>query len=403
MWKYEEDNKLLYYVHEHFKFENNLSILSFSNTLIEGEIHKDNVTYMNIFSNTVEKSLNHLNEYGSIVIMENTRASKETLKLTIGKFFTLLKNEIPFIILFALADNKYKKPYTHLLDKLYNIYRHNKTPDADFKFDLDNSIVIGNNAGRLGSKYLKQDISDCDKAFASNIGVSNFRTPEQVFMCDLASRQWKWSKNLNIESILKQQKTLVEPSFASIIDTKALNNIIYVTGPPTSGSTLLGNRINAFIQKAELVSEIIDINNYANTSLMLEFISLQVKDLHNNPRILIIIDSLETTSKRLRHFTTIVQNTNTNNNTNDEMINIKYIEINVTRDICEFMNKFRLQISKSSKIELTKPSAYNTYYRYYKPLIDNGITMPLSKKIDLKYISYPLIIRERPELFYHFS
>lgn len=398
MWIHEEDNKLLYYVHDHFKFEKNLLILSFSNTLIEGEIHKDNITYMNLFDDNVETVLSQLNEYGSIVIIENTKVAKETAKLVVGKFFTLLKNEIPIIILFSLADNKYKKPYTHSLGKLYDIY-NKKTPDNTFKFDLENSIVIGNNAGRLGSKYLKKDVSDCDRAFASNIGINNFRTPEQVFLNEQTSRQWKWVKNLNVESIIKQQKSLIEPSFETIIsDINLTNNIniIYITGPPTSGSTLLGNRINAFINKSGLLSEIIDINNYTSTSLMLEFITLQLKDLVNNPRILIIIDLLETTAKRLRHFGKIVDNT-------DKLINIKYIEMNATREVCEFMNKFRLQISKSSKIELTKPNAYNAYYRSYRPLIDNGLTMPLSKKIDLKYISYPLIIRERPELFYKFS
>jgi hypothetical protein len=401
MWVSEEENKLLYYVHDHYKFEYNLSILSFSNTLIEGEIHKENITYMNLFDDSVEKTLTHLNEYGSVVIMENAKASKETLKLTIGKFFTLLQTEIPFIIMFSLADNKYRKPYTHLLDKLQDIYNHrlsqsDKQKDGTFKvekFDLDNSIVIGNNAGRLGSKYLKQDISDCDRAFARNIGVDNFRTPEQVFRNDQTSRQWKWTKNLNIEMVLKQQKNLVEPSFEIIVD-KA--DIIYITGPPTSGSTLLGNRINVYIQKLGLMSEIIDINNYSNTSLMLDFISRQMTDLADNPRVLIIIDNLETTTKRLKHFTTLVKNV-------DRVVNVKYIEMNVTRDICEFMNKFRLQISKSSKIELTKPSEYNSYYRYYKPLIDNGITMTLPKNIDLKYISYPLIIRERSELFFKFA
>jgi hypothetical protein len=399
MWIHEEDNKLLYYVHDHFTFEKNILILSFSNTLIEGEIHKDNITYMNLFDDNVETVLSQLNDYGSIVIMENIKSTKETVKLAIGKFFTLLKNEIPVIILFSLADNKYKKPYTHLLGKLYDIY-NKKNPNDKFKFDLENSIVIGNNAGRLGSKYLKKDSNDCDRAFASNIGISNFRTPEQIFLNEQTSRQWKWSKNLNIESILKQQKSLVEPSFETIIN--GINptteiNIIYITGPPTSGATLLGNRINAFIQKSGMLSEIIDINNYTNTLLMLEFITLQVKDLCDNPRILIIIDSLETTAKRLRHFSKIVDNAD------DKLINVKYIEMNVTREICEFMNKFRLQISKSSKIELTKLSTYNAYYRSYKPLIDNGLTMPLSKKIDLKFISYPLIIRERPEIFYKFS
>ena len=392
MWVYEDDNKLLYYVHDHYKFEYNLSILSFSNTLIEGEIHKENITYMNLFDDSIIDTLTQLNEYGSVVIIENARASKETLKLTIGKFFTLLKKEIPFIIIFSLADNKYRKPYTHLLDKLYDIYE-NKCKDDKQKFDLDNSIVIGNTAGRLGSKYLRQDVSDCDRAFASNIGINNFRTPEQVFRNDQTGRQWKWAKSLNIETVLKQQKNLVEPSFETIVNK---TDIIYITGPPTSGVTLLGNRIKVYIQKSGLNSEIIDINNYVNTSLMLDFISIQMASLPDNPRILIIIDSLETTTKRLKHFSTLVKNV-------DKVINVKYIEMNVDRDICEFMNRFRLQISKSSKIELNKSAVYNAYYRYYKPLIDDGLTMPMPKNIDLKYISYPLIIRERPELFFKFS
>lgn len=401
MWVYEKDNKLLYFISNNFTYRQNIALLSFNHTLIEDKVSKEKIPFMQLYNETVVQFLEQMNEHGSIIIVENMiKMSIETLKLSIGKFFTLLENEkrcISFMILFPLENNKFKKPYTHIFKKIQELYL-SKNPhlnNLENCIDLDKSIIIGNNAGRLSTSIFKCDESDCDRAFANNINIKNFRTPSQIFLHDSTIRQWQWKSKIVIEDILLKQKSLIEPSFNNILYGNSQNNaqhktfIIFIAGPPTSGKSILGNRVKMHLQddnRNGKPTEILNINNF-NTHI--QMIDIFLKKITENLVNVIVIDTLESDKKRNLYFSAI-ESININ-----LQKSIKYIEMGTDRQICEFLNIFRLQITKSANnLVLYNKYVYTNYYAHY--------TTPVFKKIDIKYTKYPMILRRRDALFYHY-
>jgi DNA 3'-phosphatase len=386
MWNYEDDNKLLYFVSSNFTYKPNVAIFSLGKTLIKDTISKEKIPFMQL--NDILPSLYQINENGSIIIIESgIKISRENLKLITKKFFDLIDNQnnlIPFIIMFPLKNNKFQKPYTQIFTKLQELYI------AKEKYIItEKSIVIGNAAGRLKTNLYPPDYNDHDRAFASNIGVA-FKTPEQFLNNESVPRQWMWY-NDNINKFLLDQKSLLEPSFDNIF--KPLINtekkyIIFITGAPTSGKTLLSNRVKQYLDNfndknfKDKDIKIFDINNYSNVQQMLPLVKSSINACDN----IIIADILETETKRNNYFHLI---------DNLENYKIYYIEIDVSRELCEFLNLFKLQISRSI-FEIYPKYIYNNYYNNYKPISTNH------KKNLSVYISFPLILRSKKEIYYHY-
>ena len=391
MWIYEENNHLLYFISNNFLYKPNIIITAFNKCLIEDEIKKEKIKVMSLKKNVLQflKSVdNH-----SLIIVENTpKIPLTTLKESIGKFFKLIDNEnnnIPFMILFSLRNNRFKKPYTHIYEKIQTLYEihyadfGNTNKQKENHIDKSNSLIIGPNAGRLKTSNYNKDESDCDRAFASNIGITNFRTPEQIFYNDLTQRQWCWYFD-KIEGILNKQKNRVESSFDKFFE-QGVNYVVFISGPPSSGKTCLGNRVKKELKKySEYITIIIDINAFNSIKHMLDtFVnSLSTDDKKN----IIVIDTLENDNKRSMFFTKL-----------DNTIQCRYIEIDIDRQTCEFLNRFELQLSKKNK-ELYHSYTYNSYYHYYRSfLYSSKISHP-----QLKYMKFPLIVYTRKEIFYHF-
>lgn len=395
MWIHEEDNGILYFISDNYAYKPNVAIMSFNHTLIADEIKKSKIQFMSIYNENVVPFLEQINEQGSLVVIENTyKISAETLKTSIGQFFKLIENEtrkLPFIIIFATKNNKFKKPYTHVFSKLQQLYASNKLKrniiltDEEKRniINLDNSLVIGNNAGRLRNSMFKADMSDVDRAFAANIKIA-FRTNTQVFTRESAPRQWSYS--YDVKKLILSQKMLIEPNFADFITNGP--QVVMIAGAPTSGKTLLSKRIASHIKTSGTEAKIYDVNNYTSYHVMLQVL----KNDMNSEGILtqiIIVDTFEYDKKRLDCFELLGK------------MPIKYIELDTPRPVCEFLNKFRLQISQNANIELYSKYRYNDYYASYKPFFQSKILENLGKK-DIKYIRYPLVIRERAETAFHY-
>ena len=387
MWIYENDNELLYFISEDFTYDESVIISSFSHTLINDDIKKEKIPFMKLYNDSTQAFLNDVNEQGSIIIVEHALfMSVEVLKQSVGQFFSLLDKKLPFMIFFILRNNMFKKPYTNIFKKIQELY---KVSPNSTSVDLESSIVIGNNAGRLASNNYKKDMSDCDRAFAHNIGIPTFRTPNQVF-ADTTMRQWKW--NMNIEPILEKQKSIVEPLFANVLeyDNKISTEklIVFISGPPTSGKSLMGNRVKGFIGNAKIFDDNNFVVNSMHVALDNELPSIIEEKMH-----IIIINTFESNALRHKYFTIL-------ENHNIENYRIKYIEMDTTRVLCEFLNVFRLQITKSPALKLHTKKMYSDYYAYYIPITSQKI----SNKIlhTLKYIKFPLVIRKRDEIFYHY-
>lgn len=403
MWIHEQHNNLLYFISTNFVYRPQIVFTSFGNTLIKDAISKEKINLMSLTDNITE-NLKQINSIASIVVIENINLSIITIKHAVAKFLRLLDNtsNISFIFMFGLKDNGFKKPYTHIFHTLENIYRSKLK-----SIDLDNSIYIGNNAGRLETGYYKADKYDYDRAFAYNVGIKVFKTPEEAFNPNISSRTWRWKYNA-IDKILNKQINLVEPSISTLhtYGVNSLKQVIIIAGPPSSGKSTLANKIhnsciniNKQKNKKSRKCEIIDINNFTTRIEMYKYLnkklSLDTNDKNNEYEFteygdtgfntFIIVMPFESDQNRKLYFD-IFEKT---------LCSVTYIDMEVSRNVCEFLNKFKVQNSK----QISPDSIFfvNNYYKYYKkfnPETHMGIYV--------EYIIYPLVLTVTKEIKYHY-
>jgi len=80
---------------------------------------------------------------------------------------------VPIRVLAALNKGDiYRKPNIGMFEVVEGVYREN-----GYEIDLDNSVFVGDAAGRLGGRGVLKDHGDTDYKFAFNVGLK-FLTPE---------------------------------------------------------------------------------------------------------------------------------------------------------------------------------------------------------------------------------
>lgn len=399
MWNYESDTGILYHISKNFEFKETAAILSMHNTLIKSTLSKD-IRAICLFDSGIIEFLKNIHDGGgSIIIIDDMQNIPQySIKDGIKRFYELLDNstlELPFFIMFSTINNRYRKPYTHMFDKIQTIYRSR----SETIIDVELSILVGNNAGRIKTATFGGDVVT-DRAFAYNIGIPNFITPQVAFNGDNTPRNWKWRPSI-IGDFIEKHKTLVETPIESIFETNTNNNVVFIAGPPTSGKTLLGNRIRGHLLgiTPNKKVDIFDIDNYESIRQMVAVIRSDIEDQIQNKiaKDIVIIHNMELNHYRNIYFSIF------------EPIpvavmkyySIKYIEMDIERPLAEFLNMFRMQISRSNTLKPHSKYDYNTYYNRYSKFDISKITL---KKIIpvLKYIRYRFVIREKPEMFYKY-
>jgi hypothetical protein len=400
MWNYETDTGVMYHISKNFEFNETVAIFSLHNTLIKSVLSKDKIPFMQLFDNGVIEFLQNIhNGGGSLIIMDDMQGVPQyIIKDGIKRFYELLDNatlELPFFVMFSTINNRYRKPYTHIFDKLKSIYGSR----SEIRIDVEQSILVGNNAGRIKTMTFGGDLVT-DRAFAHNIGIANFITPQVAFSGDNIQRNWKWNPSIIGDFTIKH-KTLVEMPMESIFENTGNNRVIFVTGPPTSGKTLLANRIREYLVglNPNKSVDIFDINNYESMRQMVAVIRKDIDSQIKNKisKDIVIVHPMELNYIRNMYFSIF------------EPIpvavmkhyHIKYIEVDIERPLAEFLNMFRMQISRSNTLKPHSKYDYNTYYYRYDKFDILKITL---KKIipALKYIRYRFVIREKPEMFYKY-
>lgn len=373
-----------------YQYSRNIAVCSFLNTLIKF----DSLTYdITIFEESVYQFLVQITKLGcSVIVIDNKSEGMSTkhlldlikkFSLLIEKYLTENNLEIDFIpimFLISLKNDRYKKPYTNIFKELERLYSNNNS-----SINLEQSIIIGNKAGRLKQGIYSKDINCDDRAFAYNIGIKKFMTPENLFSKDSSPRKWSWSDSyMSIDDrklLLKKQKYLIEPPFNSIFTNIESKNYIFISGPPSSGKSLLSKRIEEYFINNSISNSkilILDINKFeGRKDILFEF----EKSLKMDYVVIIIVDSLYNDYERNLYFTKIPDKK-------------YYFEISTKLDICQLLNSIKVEKSKTYTLELYKSSDFYTFKKKYQEF------NPLETNIE--YVTYPLKIRTSPELFYHY-
>jgi hypothetical protein len=351
-----------------------LAIFSFGKTLVQNAYSVKNP--MTLFSSEVVPFLDKVCQNGSIVIIEN-KFSKSNNHQRIKKFHELIKSQndsIEFMAFFITSPNKYKKPNTNILSIIENVYETWGAVSGVGWLDKKKSIVIGAHAGRYGSLHFCADDSDIDRAFAHNLGINTFRTPEDIFLNMNLPRRWSW-KGDHVSRFLEEQKNKVEPKFNTFIDASNYNKkIVFVTGAPASGKTLLARRIFDFVGR--LPSAImLDIN----TSTM-GGICEALSDFNTNDNVILIIVDVLYDEIFSKYCNIVIPS-----------IDITCVELDSSRELCIFLDRFRLQTTKSPKLVELK-----------KEYIALWFLTSRKNQNRVKYVQFPLVLRTRSESFFRY-
>ena len=378
MWNHDTENNILIFLSKNFEFKENVAIFSFGRTLLRD--YMSNKPWQ-LYNNSVIDFLLKLRE-GSIIVIENEfKIPIEEIK-EVTEFFLnkINSNDISFMFIFVLAPNMYKKPNTNIIKKLEEIYE--KT------ISVDHSIIIGGNAGRITEGLYNSDIDDIDRAFAYNNKINTFRTPEQIFADDITPRKWAW-RGPKINDIMDKQVSLIEPKFDHYYEDERC--ITFISGPPASGKTILSKRIYSYLtSKNENGSIIFDANSSSRENIVKDFNNLvkahnsKFGSLNIN---VIIVDTINDIKQREYYFNGIKKIL--------PHIKILYWEIETNIEVCTFLNKFKLQITKNPNIIEYPQYIFKKYFTAV-----NKIGPPHMN--NLRYIKFPLILRSRAELYYKY-
>ncbi|WVQ70553.1 polynucleotide kinase 3'-phosphatase [Cryptococcus sp. DSM 104548] len=151
---------------------------------------------------------------------------REKLSLIAAK----MPKDIPFRVLAALDKDKYRKPNIGMFQVASELYRQ-----QGLEIDLDNSLFIGDAAGRSAAGMKQKDHSDTDYKFAMNVGLK-FVTPEEHFLGHARPRFPEPAVGFRPSSLGKLDSLpYIIPSHTPITREKV--EVVLFVGYPASGKS----------------------------------------------------------------------------------------------------------------------------------------------------------------------
>ncbi len=252
--------------------------------------------------------------------------------------------------------------------------------------------------GRVAYNGSDADTSDVDRAFGANIEISTIRSPEQVFLSDMTPRKWLWSANVPPSEQLRQyidkHQNVEEPSFAEIVESLDTNKLLLVSGPPASGKTLLANRLAEHIKATGRYTSV-RICCYNTKKKITDAILLDIEKRFNvsdadNKIVHIIVGQFGRPDVR-RRIIGFIEDLQTK-----FIFDVVFVEMQTTPSICFLLDQFRLQITRDANVIETPRRDIYKYFNSIKDIRADDVRFVLS------YFEYPLVLREKKEMFYRY-
>ncbi|WVF68183.1 polynucleotide kinase 3'-phosphatase [Kwoniella sp. CBS 6097] len=172
-----------------------------------------------------------------LVVISNQGDPREKIKSEWRAKLPLIAAKMPkdisIRILAALSKNDvYRKPNIGMYEVIRELYR-----SRGYDIDLENSVFVGDAAGRAGKGPQGKDHGDTDYKFALNVGL-RFVTPEEHFLghprphFPEPPNGFKPSKLANLAKLPH-----IVPSHTPIASTSTAPEIVLFVGPPASGKS----------------------------------------------------------------------------------------------------------------------------------------------------------------------
>ncbi|EIW70140.1 hypothetical protein TREMEDRAFT_68510 [Tremella mesenterica DSM 1558] len=117
-----------------------------------------------------------------IIVLSNQGDSREKIrnewKAKLPLIAAKMPSGVPLRILAALNKfDIYRKPNTGMFDEIVRLYRNQR-----LEIDMENSVYVGDAAGRAGHQGRKKDHGDSDFKLAINVGIKeHFPNPPNGF------------------------------------------------------------------------------------------------------------------------------------------------------------------------------------------------------------------------------
>ena len=347
--KLNNENNILYKINPNWKGKTfKVAFFDLDHTLIkplQGRIHAKSPDDVTLWHPNIPEKLIELyqNKYKLVVItnQSNLLDKPEKMKIFEGKIDFLRKYLFleKLNVLASVKSDYARKPNLGLFDFLQE--------KTNFKFDVKNSFMVGDAAGRTEIKKsklnsntegVKKDFSCSDRMWAKNLGI-DFYTPEEFF---LQQKPRKFvMPQLSLE--LFPQSVSDPDKLASQLEHIKKYSVIMLQGPPASGKSSL----SSLLQKDgyEVISQDILGSKNKCVSLMKE---LLLQDKNHK----IVLDNTNGKLAYRNSFTTYL---------NSQGIKYCLVSIEVSKEQSFFLNNFRCKLEKKERLS---DMVIHSYFKY---------------------------------------
>ena len=326
-----------------------------------------------VFKNVKSKLIEYHQKGYNIVVFTNQSGFKNKKELIMERIKQFLddNSDIPISVFISTSNDFYRKPNLGMWECfIKNIPNFNK----------EESLYIGDAAGRVYKKELKlkKDFSSSDVKFAYNIGIK-FNTPEEFFMDVMNDDRISYINlgGLCIEQ-MKELKTIHKytPQNPELFSNKL--ELVILVGYPGSGKSTFKNK---YIEKGYL-----DIEK-DKIKIKQKYMSMTKNAINTKKNILIDSTNPDVSSRKL--FIDLCKK-------ND--YEIKCIYFNISRNLSEHLNNFRMKLSNGIKKKI-ESVVYNVYdKKFVLPNIKEGF----NSIINVNFVP-EFKCQKDSELFYQYS